>query len=210
MRSRFSRRPSRSLFSAIVCASVALVGAPAIAQTTPPSDPKLTSVTTRGGRWDWGASVSLLRIGALRDPTLPGRTHQYQTDIRPLDTQVTFQAFFHPAGTPWRRTDERTLRDFQLLSLSAFLTLGIDPQHSAQSEIALGVGLGLFENFLVLGLGFDLYRGVPVRGGDGVPGSHTASTGLLAPLTSTEGEVTPENFFFVIHLNLVSLVRSTQ
>lgn len=203
LRTRASRA-ARAL--TLVSAGLGLSAAPAAAQQSP----KPSSVTTRDGRFDWGAGVSLFRIGALRDPTLPGRTRRYETEIRPLDTQLTFQVFYHPASRPWRYTDEGTHRQFQMMSLSAFLLLGINAQQTAQSEIAVGVGMGFLENYLVLGVGFDLYRGVPVRGGDGVPGSHTVSTGLLGPVTSSEGQLTLENIFFVIHLNLVPLARSTR
>ena len=65
--------------------------------------------------------------------------------------------------------------------------------------------LGLFEDTLGLGFGFDLYRGIPVQGPDGESGGSTVPTGLLAWAFAREGEITPENAFVVLTINLASI-----
>jgi len=197
------KHDARARLLALSAGAVLLWGRTARAQ----EPPKHGSLTLPSGRFEWGASVSLLRIGALRDPTLPGSTRRYETDLRTLNTELTFQLFYNPASRPWRRVDEGTLRSFQVMSPTAFLTLGLNDTNLSQSAISMGVGMGFLDNYLILGIGFDLYRGIPVQGGSGSPGGSTANTGLLSLVTSSEGEFTPENIFFVIHLNLLPLAR---
>gem|GEM_PF-4537469 len=143
----------------------------------------------------------------MRDPTLYGRTRVYDPDIRTISTSVVFQVFYRPGSRPWRRVNEDTLREFQVMSLTGFVLLDVDTVASARSELAVGAGLSVLEDAVMFGFGVSLYRGVSVRGGDGTPGSHVVPTGVLGAMFSTEGEFTVEDVFFIVNLNLLSIGR---
>ena len=68
--------------------------------------------------------------------------------------------------------------------------------------------LGFFENAISIGVGVDLYRGIPVLGANGSAGAGTAHTGVLSWAFSPEGEVTPENVFVLLSLSLTRIIGS--
>lgn len=157
--------------------------------------------------FEFGAGLSFFRIGALRDPSLPARTRHFEPDIRTVTTNLIFQVSIRPSGNPWRRTNEATLRSFQIFSLAPFLLLDI-AKPLERSELALGFGLGLLEDAVVFGVGFSLYRGIPVRSGSGASGGDTVPTGLIAALLMSDGQITLEDLFFTVNLNVVAIGRS--
>ena len=69
---------------------------------------------------------------------------------------------------------KQTERPFQLMSIGGWLLTRIRNQGLAQGNISLAVELGFFEIRSLVGVGVDLYRGIPVLSSDGVVGGATA------------------------------------
>lgn len=161
----------------------------------------------KGDRLHYGPTVSLLRVSSLRNPGEPGRYRNYEGRYEFVPAEFGFQFLFAPHNAPWRYKLSDG-KNFQLLSAGGMLLAGIDKDNVQRGNLSLAATLSFFQEIIGLGVGVDLYRGVPVQGADGQSGSDTAFTGLLAWSLMRRGEVTPENVFFVVTLGLEPLVRS--
>lgn len=197
---------SRFSAAALNTAAAAVPAADAAVATSPETDHRVQEFA-RGDRLRYGPTVSLVRVSALRDPAEPGRLRNYEARYEIVPAEFGFQFLFAPHNTPWRYV-MKDGKQFQLLSAGGVLLARIDQDDVQRGNLSLAITLNFFEEILGLGVGVDLYRGVPVQGADGVSGSDTAFTGLLAWSLTRRGEVTPENVFFVVTLGLEPLVRS--
>jgi hypothetical protein len=160
-----------------------------------------------GGRLRYGLSLSLLQLSATRSSSEPGRLRNYAPRLETVPPELGFQFTYQPHSYPWRlRRKDGT--SFQLMSWGGMLLAGIRNSNLEQGAIRLGATLNFFENVIGLGAGFDLYRGIPVLGADGTAGGATAYTGLLSWAIAKQGEVTPENFFFVVTLGVDPIVKA--
>lgn len=163
-------------------------------------------IELRSGTLSYGLTLSLLRFRSSRAQDEPGRFRNYEPEFEFIPGEVGFQFVFKPSSRPWRlRTLDR--KPFQLLSAGGLLLAGVDSQQPNRGNLSLAATLSAFDDTIGLGIGVDLYRGIPVQGADGVAGSETAYTGLLAWTAVREGELTPENFFFVVTLGLQPIVE---
>lgn len=172
-----------------------------------------------GGHLEYGLSVSLIRFSTARQPDEPASFRNYTPELKVLPSEFGFQFTYHPQSTPWRVRRLREEGDnggvagpdgFQLLSAGGVLLVDVDTENFERGGLALAGMLGLFEDTIGLGLGFDLYRGIPVLGADGEEGGATAYTGILAWAFSPHGEVTPENVFVVLTINLATIANRLQ
>lgn len=161
----------------------------------------------KGDLLHYGPTVSLLRVSALRNPGEPGRFRNYEGRYEFVPAEFGFQFLFAPHNEPWRYQLANG-KKFQLLSAGGMLLARIDKDDVQRGNLSIAATLSFFQEIIGLGVGVDLYRGVPVQGADGQSGSDTAFTGLLAWSLMRRGEVTPENVFFVVSLGLAPLVRS--
>jgi hypothetical protein len=160
-----------------------------------------------GTRLHYGPTISVLKFNVSRPSNEPGRLRNYSPELAIVPLELGFQFIVEPANRPWRfiRKDGK---DFQLMSPGGMLLVRISDKDLAQGEISLAATLSFFNNTIGLGLGFDLYRGIPVLGPDGRPGGSTVYTGILPWAFAKEGEVTPENLFVVLTLGLAPVVRA--
>ena len=163
---------------------------------------------TNGARLSWELAASLLRFHTQRSENLPGRVRTFRPRLELIPGEVGFQFLVEPSGLPWRM-NRKNGESLQLMSWGGLLlaSLGEDDAFE-RGSLSLAATVSFFENNIGLGLGFDLYRGIPVLGSDGTPGGDTAFTGVLAWAFAHEGEVTAENAFFVVTLNLSNLVTA--
>jgi hypothetical protein len=171
--------------------------APANAQT-------LTLPT--GGELRYGLSLSLLEFDVTRSAREPARLRNYAPRLSFVPGEVGFQFTYRPASQPWRTRANG--KPFQLMSWGGMVLVQVSTKELAQGALRLGFTLNFFDEVLGLGVGFDLYRGIPVQGADGSAGGATAYTGLLAAAFAPNGEVTPENVFIVVTLGLEPLVKA--
>lgn len=161
----------------------------------------------RHGRLRYGLSLSLVRVAATRDPAEPARLRDYRVGVDTVPAEIGFQFTHMPSGGPWRlRKKDRSY--FQLMSWGGLLLLHPSTRSVNQSSISLGATLNFFENLVGIGIGFDLYRGIPVRDANGTEGGDTAGTGILSWAFTPKGEVTPENVFVVLSLGLDPIVKA--
>lgn len=161
----------------------------------------------QGGSVHYGLTLSLAQFNVVRSESEPAAWRNYAPNFKFVPTTIGFQFTYQPAGEPWRiqKNDESY---FQLMSAGGMVLLSVDSRNAELGALSLGATLGFFEDVLGLGIGFDLYRGIPVRGLDGTSGGGTAYTGVLAWAFSPRGEVTPENVFVVLTLGLEPIVRA--
>jgi hypothetical protein len=176
-------------------------------KSTPPPDagtdaaaPKLASgqveVPLKQGDLVYGPTLTLVRIRPQRSRLY---LRDYSPEVELVPSEVGFQIMFRPSVAPWRiRKDNGG--DFQLLSAGGTLLFGFD-RDPKQGSVSLAATLGLVDDVLLLGVGFDLYRGIPL------PNGETAPTGIVGWGLSRRGEVTPENVFFTFGVNLASIIR---
>jgi hypothetical protein len=161
----------------------------------------------------YGPTVSLLRLSAARPSNEPARYRDYRPELRLIPPEFGLQFVYRPSTAPWRlqTTASRATKDgtkaFQLMSVGGMLLASIDKDDIRRGSVSLAATMTFFEDVIGLGVGVDLYRGIPVAGVGG-PGTETAYTGLLAWCFAKEGEVTPENVFFVVTLGLAPLVNA--
>lgn len=180
----------------------------AVTPAPPPAPATGGDITFQNGsNLRYGPTVSLLRYQTSRRSDEPGRLRDYTPALALLPAQFGFQFVYRPAETPWR-LPLPSHKWYQLLSAGGMLLAHVDTGDASRGSLSLAATLGLFEDSIGLGVGFDLYRGIPVRGADGKAGSSTVYTGLLAPAFAREGELTPENAFVVITLNLAWLTKT--
>lgn len=163
------------------------------------------------GELEYGVIASLLLFRTTRSSNESGRLRNYEPSLKLVPGQIGFQFTWNPHARPWRQ--ERKLENgdpdghVQIMSAGGALLFEVDSDNPRQGSLSLAPTLSFFNNSLSFGLGFDLYRGIPVDGADGADGAHTVYTGALAWAFSPQGEVTPENFFVFIALNLQPLVN---
>jgi hypothetical protein len=152
----------------------------------------------------YGVTTTLLKLQASRKASSPARLREYEFGMAKLPLDLGFQFGFRPNMFPYRiKTTDKD--GFQLISVGGMLTVKMSDQSPSQAEITIGLIVSFFDESVSVGLGFDLYRGVPVQGPDGSSGSGTASTGLLAWAWSRHGEITPENVSLLLTVNLSKL-----
>ena len=150
------------------------------------------------GTIQYGLAFTLLRFRVTRSADEPGRNRNYVPELAAIPgPEVGFHVAFLPPYRPWRvkKTDGTW---FQLMSVGVTVLAGAASK-AQQGNLGIALTLGFLEERLTLGMGFDLYRGIPVAGGG------TATTGVFGWALSPRGEVTPENVFFVVGLGLDSL-----
>ncbi len=203
---------------ATVCAQgaqpTAAANSEATAATDVPPDPVQAAAQVRNARrvlhlnrgdWSWGLGVPLLRLGVLRRPDEPGYMRNFEPQLQALTPQITFQVTYRPNGPPWRREDRETGSPTQVIAMSGLIIGGLDSVHSLRSEIAIGFSVDFLDGVLSLGVGVDLYRGVPVRDGAGAAGEDTVPTGLFSWAMTRNGEFTAENVFLILNLGLTAI-----
>jgi hypothetical protein len=206
MRTEELKRRAGVMAAALVTVSLGAPASVAYAQnTTAPNATSRTQVSTSAGEWTWGISVPILRLGVLRRPDEPGFRRNYEVDLQWITPQLAFQVTLRPKARPWRIIDVNDHTEFQSISVSGLLLVGLDTQQARKSEVALGLSVNFLNGILGVGFAFDLYRGIPVLGGTGTSGGDVAPTGLLAAAFTRDGEVTVENVSFLLHLNLVAI-----
>lgn len=160
-----------------------------------------------GARLSWGLAGSLLRFQTQRSESLPGRVRNFRPRLEFVPGEVGFQFLSEPATTPWRLQLENG-QTLQLMSWGGLLLASLGEDKALErGSLSLAATLAFFKNVIGFGAGFDLYRGIPVLGANGTPGGDTAFTGVLAWALAQEGEVTAENAFFVVTVNLSSLAE---
>src|SRR5690606_41887076 len=159
-----------------------------------------------GVRLSWGITGSLLRFQTQRSENLPGRNRNYRPRYEFVPGEAGFQFLVEPASSPWRLRLKNG-NTHQLMSWGGLMLASLGEDKALErGSLSLGATLVFFDKVIGLGGGFDLYRGIPVRGADGTPGGDTAFTGVLAWAFAQEGEVTAENAFVVVTINLSSLI----
>jgi hypothetical protein len=152
-----------------------------------------------------GVTTTLIKLQATRRASDRARLREYEFGLAKLPLDLGFQFSYRPNLFPWRIKISDS-EGFQLISIGGTLAVKMDDQISSQSEITVGVIGSFFDESVSLGIGFDLYRGIPVLGSDGVTsGAGTAPTGLLAWAWSRHGELTPENLSLLLTVNLSKL-----
>lgn len=204
-----SIRSKRRCAAAAIAVAVVVGATSAAAQATAaaPNTPRTPAAnsgtaTTRAGIWSWGLGVNLLRLGVLRRPEEPGYRRNYEAQLNWLSPQFTFQVTLQPDIRPWRQPT------MQAMSVSGVLIAGVDTTNARKSEIALGLTVDFLNGIVGVGVALDLYRGVPVRSGAGEAGMDVAPTGLFSAAFLRDGEVTPENIFFLLNINFVAVGRT--
>jgi hypothetical protein len=187
-------------------AAVALVAAeaPARADAQPAAS---TQTFENGATLSYGVTLSLLQFSAARSANEPGRLRNYTPSLEVLPAEIGFQFIFNPQNAPWRLNKKDDSR-FQLMSIGGAILARIRNEGLVQGNLSLAIELGFFENSLSIGLGVDLYRGIPILSGSGVAGGGTAYTGLLAAAFVKEGELTPENVFLLVSFSLSGVVNA--
>jgi hypothetical protein len=157
-----------------------------------------------GSDFNYGLTVSLLRYSVARLEDQPARVRNYSPRFEALPAEFGFQFTFRPSNAPWRlRTASKD--GFQLLSVGGIMLARVDNEKFSRGELGFAATLQVLEDSIGIGVGFDLYRGIPVQGPDGQRGGATAYTGLLSWALARDGEITPENVFVLITLNVAGL-----
>jgi hypothetical protein len=157
-----------------------------------------------GSDFNYGLTVSLFRLSVARLDDEPARIRNYSPKFEALPAEFGFQFTYRPNGSPWRlRTASKS--DFQLMSVGGILLARVNNDNFSQGEVGVAATWQFLEDSIGLGLGFDLYRGVPVQGPDGQRGEGTAYTGLFSWAFARDGEVTPENVFVLLTVNVAGL-----
>jgi hypothetical protein len=201
---------SKKTLTAAESAALANAGQTALPNSHVASEKQASEIEfARGETLRYGLSLSLLRFTTSRRPDEPARLRNYTPALELLPAEFGFQFSYRPAASPWRlkkKGDDR----FQLLSAGGILLARVDNINFARGGIAIAAVLGLFEETIGVGVGVDLYRGIAVQGADGTAGGGTAYTGILGWAFARQGEVTAENVFVVITLNLSQLAGNLQ
>lgn len=160
-----------------------------------------------GSRLRYGVTASVLQLTFTRSESEPARLRNYAPKLDFVPPEVGFSFTYQPAAAPWRYR-LRDGRTFQLVSWGGMMLVQLDKPGRAQGALRLGATLNFFENTIGLGVGVDLYRGIPVLGPGNGSGTGTAYTGLLSWAFTKEGEVTPENVYFVVTFGLDRIVNA--
>lgn len=171
--------------------------------TTPAAAAQAAEIAS--GRLEWSLVASLLEFRVVREESEPARNRDYTGKLTVVPPAIGVQFTYQPATAPWRL--RKNGKGFlQLISAGGFVLARFDSGNAERGALSLGGTLSFFNNFVGVGLGFDLYRGIAVRGADGVSGSDTVGTGILAWALSPKGQVTPENVFVTLTLGLNPIV----
>lgn len=157
-----------------------------------------------GSDFNYGLTVSLLRYSVARQDDQPARLRNYQPRFEALPAEFGFQFTYHPSNSPWRLRTE-TKDGYQVMSVGGILLARVDNEKFNRGELGLAATVQFLEDSIGFGVGFDLYRGIPVQGPDGQRGGATAYTGLLGWALARDGEITPENVFMLITVNVAGL-----
>ncbi len=200
-------------FSVVSAACAVLLLAPALARAadaeTPPASG--TSAVTQdladGSTFNYGPALTLLRLSFSRQDNEPGRDRNYAPKLEKIVPEIGFQFSISPSGSPWRWRTKNGRHDgyFQFMSLGGTFLVRLSDQDVSRGGVALAAIAGFFDNAVSLGIGFDLYRGIPVADVNGARGGATAYTGLASWAFAREGELTPENVFLLFSINLAKL-----
>jgi hypothetical protein len=202
----------RSRAAAVIAGALSLSASTAVAQSTAPAaDAARTSgsvALSRGQSIRWGLGIPLIRVGAVRNPAMPGHLRVFEPEIAWFPLQAVASVTYAGQGWPWqlRRSDGQA---FRFLSVSGLLLLAPNTQRLAQSEVAIGASVNLIDDIFQFGLMLDMYRGVPVRSAALTPGGDTVGTGVFGSIFATDGEFTIENVFFVVNANISGLLSLT-
>jgi hypothetical protein len=162
---------------------------------------------TNQGRIRWGAGLSLLRLSFSRQDDEPGRIRNFTPKLERIAPEIGFQFAYSPPGSPWRLRGQNGIRstNFQMMSIGGALLVRLSDQDVSRGGISLAAILGFFEDRVSLGIGFDVYRGIAIADAEHSRGGATAYTGLASWAFAREGELTPENVFIVVSVNLAML-----
>lgn len=157
-----------------------------------------------GSDFNYGLTVSLFRLSVARLDDEAARMRNYSPKFEALPAEFGFQFTYRPNGSPWRlRTSSKN--DFQLMSVGGILLARVNNDNFSQGEVGVAATWQFLEDSVGIGLGFDLYRGVAVQGPDGQRGEGTAYTGLFSWALARDGEITPENVFVLLTVNVAGL-----
>jgi len=165
------------------------------------------TITTRNGsQLKYGIATSLLRVRATRSPREFARERNLAVEVDKLPLDLGFQFVYRP-NTRAHRLSTKDGKGFQLVSYGGILLADVGGDNGSQSTITIGAIASFFEESVSVGIGFDLYRGIPTQGIDGQRGGATAQTGLLGWALSETGEITAENFSLMLSLNVSNLAQ---
>lgn len=179
-------------------ASAAPPPAPTASTSAKASGPKTDEeASTERGDYRWGLTGTLLRLRATRDwpSSALGRTHHLDLEVVP--GEFGFQFTYRP-HTAWFELHKKDGRPFQLMSIGGMLLTQLNREHTARTSLTIAFTMSFLEDTLVLGVGIDLYRGIPLTG------EQTAPTGVLGWAWSRRGEFTTENFSLLVGINLAA------
>jgi hypothetical protein len=174
------------------------------AQLEPTVSPRSNVTFSNGDHVSYGLSLSLLRFSTSRRIDEPSRQRNYTPALELIPAEFGFQFLYQPEASPWR---QRRVGggQFQMIGVGGVFLARVDNERFERGGLALAGMFSFFDDSIGVGAGFDLYRGIPVEGPDGEVGGATAYTGLLAWGLAKEGELTPENVFVVLSVNLATL-----
>lgn len=190
--------------AALVIATVAWSAQARAEGEEPPKGPDGNVQLANGDTIQWGFVLSAVRFRVSRRDDQLARLRDYQPDVDIFSGQFGFQAVWNPRDAPFRVELEEGSA-FQLFSVGFQIVGAIVADRFEQSELSITLSIGMLNNIIGIGLGVDLYRGIPTLGRDGLAGSDTAYTGLLAWAWASEGELTPENLVATLYLNITGI-----
>jgi len=194
-----------------VAAAAAPAAAPARSEAKPPAGGQSTgsgSISTDDeGTFRYGPALTLLRLSFSRQDNEPARVRNYAPKLEKIAPEIGFQFWYSPTGAPWQwRTKEgRHDAHFQFMSFGGAMLVRLSDQEVSRGGVSLAAIVGFFEDAVSLGIGFDIYRGIPVADVNGARGAATAYTGVGSWAFAREGELTPENVFLLFSVNLAKL-----
>lgn len=163
-------------------------------------------VELMNGTLEYGLTLALLQYSTSRQSSERAAARNYESGFKFVPTTVGFQFTYRGVGVPWnlQKSDETF---FPLMSVGGMLLVTVDADAPSRGALSLGPTLSFFDNLIGVGIGFDLYRGIPVLGPGGA-GTSTANTGVLAWAFSPHGEVTAENVFVAFTLGLDPIAKA--
>jgi hypothetical protein len=197
---------ARALAFVLMIAS-AVLPAGARAEGSEDLSPQSAQALADGGKLSYGVSLSLLRLSFSRQENEVARIRNYTPRLERIAPEVGFQFAYAPPTSPFRLKTKTSKGDgfFQLMSLGGAFLVRLSDQDISRGGVSLAAIVGFFDNAVSLGIGFDIYRGVPVANVNGTAGGATAYTGLASWAFAREGELTPENVFLVFSINLAKI-----
>ncbi|MBZ0116534.1 MAG: hypothetical protein K8H88_06060 [Sandaracinaceae bacterium] len=157
-------------------------------------------------------ALGFVEFNVSRRADEPARARNYEPGLR-LAPSLSFLVLFRPCQWRFAREDGAVCPEagrpegetIQIASLGLSLVLAVG--ENVVPRFGLGAVMLFFDDIVGFSVGVDLYRAIPVL----ESGRSTfAHTGLLAAAAATEGEVTPENFWIGLILNVESLLSVLQ